>query len=347
MTVSKEIVSTCENTSMHGIDLCNFDLNLLLRLEAILELRSITAAAARMQSSQSAMSRSFGLLRTIFRDDLLVRTPSGYAVTEIGEYLLTKLPEIMSRICNILTPVNLKPEEMRTQAAVAMPDHQVLALAPRLLPYLRLHAPNLDIRIQPSLDHSLMRLESGEIDFAIGQVDAIPRRFYQRRLYSDRFVCLLRRDHPFRRQAWTEERFAALRHVVIAPVFEDGFGSIHDRLAKLAPADRTPLIVPDMMAAPMMVANTDLALVVPHRVAMHAISMLPLVAMELPVKQPAYDVSLFWHKRCHRDAEQSWIRAKVATAVIAIASRGEQAAKVRGLVPPIDAGALLALNTRV
>jgi hypothetical protein len=64
--------------------------------------------------------------------------------------------------------------------------------------------------------------------------------------------------------------------------------------------------------------------------------MLPLAAMELPVKHPAYDVSLFWHRRCHRDAQQSWARAKVAAAVIALTSGDEQAAKVRGIMPYVS-----------
>ena len=305
---------------MVGIDLCNFDLNLLLRLEAILQLRSITAAASRMKISQPSMSRSFIRLRAIFCDDLLVRTSSGFVLTKNGKHILMKLSEILDRCRDILMPNNLKPEDARVEAAVAMPDHQVLALAPGMLPRLRLDAPNLDLTIKPSLNNAFMRLESGEIEFAVGQVDAIPKGFYHRRLYLDRFVCLLRRDHPFLRHTWTKEQFMALRHVVIAPDVENGFGPIHNELAKLAPAEHAPLIAHDMTTALMMVANTDLALVMPHRVAMRATFMLPLVAMELPVELLAYDVSLFWHKRCHRDAQQSWIRAKVATAAIAFTS---------------------------
>ncbi|MFC7556305.1 LysR substrate-binding domain-containing protein [Pseudoroseomonas wenyumeiae] len=58
---------------------------------------------------------------------------------------------------------------------------------------------------------------AGEIDFAIGQIHDTPAGTYRRKLYDDRFACLLRQDHPALSQPWTPERFATLRHAVIAP----------------------------------------------------------------------------------------------------------------------------------
>jgi hypothetical protein len=72
------------------------------------------------------------------------------------------------------------------------------------------------------------------------------------------------------------------------------------------------------MAVPMMVADSDLVLTVPHRVALRLSSMLPLVTMELPGEFPPYEVSLIWHERCHRTGEHSWIRAETAASSLAV-----------------------------
>jgi hypothetical protein len=40
-------------------------------------------------------------------------------------------------------------------------------------------------------------------------------------------------------QPWTPDSFAALRHAVIAPTAEDGFGKVHDSLAMLHLPDWT------------------------------------------------------------------------------------------------------------
>lgn len=309
-----------DRTNSASVNLASFDLNLLVALQALLEQRNVTYAGQKVGLSQPAMSRALGRLRDIFHDELLVRTSSGFGLTARGEQILTKLPAAMTQICEILVARKFSPQDMRSKVRMAMPDHQALVLLPRLLPRLRTRAPNVDVVAHSMLAGSLKRLESGEIDFAVGQVDNTPPGFYRRALYTDRYVCLLRRDHPALKEKWTADRFSALRHAVIAPGSEDGFGHVYDVLTQLDLPDKDPLIVPNMMAAPMMIAQTDLALTVPHRVALQAASILPLTIMEVPVDLPSYEVSLIWHERCHRDEEHSWLRTEIVAASIAIVS---------------------------
>ncbi len=77
-----------------------------------------------------------------------------------------------------------------------MPDHQALVLLPPLLPLLRERPPNLGIVTNSILAGALRRLEQGEIDLAVGQIGTAPQGYFRRRLYIDRFACLLRNDPP-------------------------------------------------------------------------------------------------------------------------------------------------------
>ncbi|WP_221938870.1 LysR family transcriptional regulator [Mycobacterium sp. KBS0706] len=303
-----------EASGARRTNLASVDLNLLVALEALLEQRNVTHAGQRVGLSQPAMSRALARLRGMFNDDLLVRTSAGPTLTARGEQLRARLPSALGVIREILVSRSFRPEEAKSKVTVAMPEHQALVLLPRLLPRLRLRAPNLDLVVSPLLAGSLKRLESGEIDLAIGQVDGTPSGFFRRTLYTDRFVCLLRRDHPSLQHEWTADRFLALRHAVISPGAEGGFGQIYDAIANLNLPDRDPLIVPNVMAAPMMVAESDLVLTVPRRVAMRAAAMLPLTVVEPPVELPSYEVSLIWHERHHRDAEHGWTRSEIAAA---------------------------------
>lgn len=54
-------------------DLRSVDLNLLVDLDALLSMRSVTEAARRLNLSQSAMSGSLSRLRRLFDDPLMVR----------------------------------------------------------------------------------------------------------------------------------------------------------------------------------------------------------------------------------------------------------------------------------
>jgi DNA-binding transcriptional LysR family regulator len=299
------------------INLAAFDLNLLVALDALLECRNVTHAGQRVGLSQPAMSRSLARLRGMLKDDLLVRSSTGMVPTPRAERLADALPPVMAQIRELLDSRSFAPGECRSRVTLAMSDHQALVLLPRLLPRVQERAPNLDVVADSSLAGALKRLEQGEIDFAIGQLHDTPSGTYQRKLYSDRFACLVRRDHPALSQPWTPDSFAALRHAVIAPGSEDGFGKIYDSLARLHLPDRDPVLVPNAMTAPMMIAETDLALTVPHRVATRLAEMLPLRVMEVPVELPPYEVCLIWHERRHRDPENRWMRGEIAAATLA------------------------------
>ncbi|MET0384931.1 MAG: LysR family transcriptional regulator, partial [Polyangiales bacterium] len=71
--------------------LCRLDLNLLVAFDAMARERSVTAAAARVGVTQSAMSHALRRLRVLFDDPLLVRGQSGMLLTPRAEALVVPL----------------------------------------------------------------------------------------------------------------------------------------------------------------------------------------------------------------------------------------------------------------
>ena len=63
------------------MNLASLDLNLLVSLDALLQERSVTRAAARMGLSQPALSASLARLRRHFGDELLSRAGNEYRLT--------------------------------------------------------------------------------------------------------------------------------------------------------------------------------------------------------------------------------------------------------------------------
>lgn len=304
------------------VNLAAFDLNLLVALEALFDHRNVTHAGSQIGLSQPAMSRALSRIRDMFQDDILVRTSAGFTATPRGEQIAAKLPQALDAIRELFAGSAFAESEQVT-IRVIMPDHQTFVLLPRLLPRLRARAPHLQLTTDSSFSGALKRLETGEVDYAIGQLASAPPGFFRRTLYVDQFACLLRRDHPVLARPWREESFACLRHAVVAPCSEEGFGQVYDTLAGLDLPDRDPLFVPNMMAAPVMVAETDLCLILPQRVAVQAAAMLPLAVLPVPIELPPYEVSLIWHERNHRDSDHSWVRAEIAAATLAVVRTAE------------------------
>ncbi len=76
-----ESSSIAPPVAIDHIDLSRIDLNLLVALDALLDERSVTRAAARVGIGQSAMSSSLARLRRLFDDELLTRAPDGMRPT--------------------------------------------------------------------------------------------------------------------------------------------------------------------------------------------------------------------------------------------------------------------------
>ena len=83
----------CLMTGITGVDtvvavnLASLDLNLLVSLDALLQERSVTRAAARMGLSQPALSASLARLRRHFGDELLTRVGNEYRLTPLAVQL--------------------------------------------------------------------------------------------------------------------------------------------------------------------------------------------------------------------------------------------------------------------
>lgn len=69
------------------MNLRTLDLNLLVIFDALIEERSITAAAKKVGISQSAMSHALRRLRETFKDELVKRTSTGLVPTARAQRL--------------------------------------------------------------------------------------------------------------------------------------------------------------------------------------------------------------------------------------------------------------------
>src|SRR5215472_2920203 len=74
------------------------DLNLLVALDHLLHLRSVSAAAERMNVTQSAMSSALQRLRDYFEDELLVKIGRKMELTPRAEALKDSVKDLLARI---------------------------------------------------------------------------------------------------------------------------------------------------------------------------------------------------------------------------------------------------------
>src|SRR5712671_4611110 len=69
------------------VNLRSLDFNLLVVFDAVMQDRSVTRAATRLNVAQPTVSHALTRLRSALKDDLFIRTPEGMAPTPKAEIL--------------------------------------------------------------------------------------------------------------------------------------------------------------------------------------------------------------------------------------------------------------------
>lgn len=287
-------------------DLRTLDLNLLKTLDALLDERSVTRAAARLSLTQPAVSGMLNRLRDYFDDPLFIRVPHGIVPTTRAEELATPIKRILADIDMLLQPVAFDPLTANLTFTIAATDYALRAVVVPFIAALKTQAPGIRVRVVPVTPGSLVsQLEQGNIDVAIITPHTTPDELHSRALYDERYICMMRADHPNAGEPMTLDRFCALEHVLVS--YEgDGFRGVTDSaLEKIGRTRHVGLSVSSFLVLPDVLAISDMIAVVPERMAENRGGMF---VCDVPVAVPGFTKSMAWHGRNHRDRAQVWLR---------------------------------------
>ena len=287
------------------------DLNLLLVFEALFRQGSVTRAAAQVGLSQSAMSSALGRLRTQFGDPLFVKTRSGMLPTPRALELAPALTEALAMVRGAMGKREaFDPATSARSLRVYMTDVGETVLLPTLMTYLQERSPAMRLETAQIPAAELpVRMESGEVDLAVGYLPQLPEKIRRARLFEEHYVCMTRPDHPLgRRGPLTLKEFLSARHVLIASM-GSGHQVLERTLAERGVHDNVALRVPHFVVVPLIIANTDLIVSVPSRVAGATARLMKSKVHPLPIPIPSFDVSVFWHERVENDGANRWLRA--------------------------------------
>ena len=286
------------------------DLNLLPVFEALLRHGNVTRAAAHMGLTQSAMSSALGRLRRQLGDELFVNTRGGMLPTPRALELAPSLTDALAMVRSALGAREaFDPRRTRRSLRVYMTDVGETVLLPRLMDHLHKHGPAMRIETaQLPAGELAVRMETGDIDLAVGYVPQLRDKIRRERLFDEHYVCMTRPDHPLgRRGALTLKEFLAARHVLISAM-GSGHQQLERALAEHGVEENVALRVPHFMVAPLIIAGTDLIVSLPNQVAQAWSRLVKMKVHPLPIRIPSFEVSLYWHPRVENDTANRWLR---------------------------------------
>lgn len=283
------------------------DFNLLITLDALLAEGSVAGAARRLRLSPSAMSRALARLRHVTGDPLLVRAGRGLTATPRALALRDHVAGLVRDAQAVLRPAqDLDPAGLERMFTLRVSDGFVENFGASLLARIEAQAPGVRLRFMQKLDKDSALLREGAVDLETGVVarSASPE-LRARALFQDRYIGVMRADHPLGQRNVTLTRYVAARHILVSRRGLES-GPMDEALKPLGRERHVATIAGGFSTALALARGSDLIATVPER---HTVTLRNgMRSFDLPFAMPPFTVSMLWHPRMDGDAAHRWLR---------------------------------------
>ena len=294
----------------------DFDVGLLLTLDALLKNQNVTHAAARLNITQSALSARLTRLRQLLNDPLFIPASSGRGMipTPHATALKPELERLLDRFNDFINSAPLfDPATSKRVFRIAATDNPAALLAPDLIPLMKRNAPFSKVAFMlPDKARISELLEKGEIDLFVGTSEDAGPDLISRTLFDEEFVTAQRRLHPRGKKELTLEEFCGLDHLLISTSGGHFSGMVDNALAELGRERRVSVSIQSYALAPLVLACTDCLCTLPRRFLQRFEDTLDLFTPPFPLAR--FRMGMFWHPRSRADPAHMWLRELVGQA---------------------------------
>src|SRR5690348_4127029 len=279
------------------------DLNLLQTFHAVHATGNVTRAAERLGVSQPTVSHALSRLRRAMHDPLFVRTQRGMAPTPRGRRLAAAVEQALGMLDAALgEEERYDPARSARTFRLHMSDIGETIFLPRLMAHIARVAPGVRLEAFQLDDTDILpAMESGRIDVALGYIPALTD-VERHVLLHEQYVVVMRADHPLARRTPTRAALARLSYVLVRS--HPATARAIDALGLL---DRVRRTLPHFMVLPRILADTELAVIMPLRLS-DAFRRLGRFTVWSTRGLPRFDVSVHWYGRYAQDAGNRWLR---------------------------------------
>lgn len=284
------------------------DLNLFVVFEAIYLERNLTRAAERLCLSQPAVSNALSRLRRTFDDPLFVRAQKSMVPTPVAENIIGRVRDALLLMNSSLTEeTTFQPDRANKVFRINMSDLIAAMILPAMEENITRTAPGINIESYYIPRPDLTReLATGAVDFGVDVPLLSDPQLHHVPLLKERYVCMVRKDHPHVGDTITVEDYIRLNHIHVSSR-RSGLGHVEIALNALGLHRNIQLRLQHNMVAPLVALRSDLALTAP----IGLVKQYNARIIELPFAMPEMELHLYWHKSRNDDQSSRWLRDKI------------------------------------
>jgi LysR family nod box-dependent transcriptional activator len=309
------------------VRLDQFDLNLLVALDALLEEKSVSRAAERLFLGQSATSAALRRLRDFFADELLMPVGRRFELTPLARALVEPVRETLTRA---RSAINIKPDfdvsKVSRRFRICASDYLTYVLIPRVIGEIAERAPGFELDIFHPPKEVEHVFEAGDIDLLIMPQPYASRFAHpQQHLLSDDHVCMVCDRHPLAGKTMTQDSYFKYAHINVrlgkegSPSFEEWF------FPRGGPQRKVACTVDFFCLLPQVLQGTDRIATVHKMLAQDLAEHYPVALMDFPFEIPRLDESMIWPAFRDQDPSHKFLRDILANCARRIASKDDDA----------------------
>jgi LysR family nod box-dependent transcriptional activator len=283
------------------------DLNLLIALDVLIEERSVSGAARRLNLSQPALTGALNRLRAFFADELLVQTGRHMTLTPKAEELLWPVRDALQLIrSRITTSGDFDPATAIRKFVIIASEFVFHVLLADVIAGAAATAPGITFDIITPDVRASELLDRGNVDLLITIGQYMSQTHPRLELFRDDRVII----------CWTESRhrlgidpdgFSAAGHAAAYFGAEKHPTLTETFFAEKGVTRHIELRLPNPSSLPFGVIGTDRIATMYRRHAKYFASFLPIKLLEMPFQLPSVLGEVQWHKMRDKDRGLKWL----------------------------------------
>jgi len=291
-----------------------FDLNLLIAFDVLMEERGVTRAAARLNLTQSAMSAALKRLREAFADEILVQHGKRMIPTPDA---LSLAPHVSAAVLNLrgilASGMRFEPAASRRRFRIAASDYITSVLIGPALRSLQREAPGVQIEIILPRPETVAMLEDGEVDLLISPEQFLNPDHPRELIFEERHVVVGCATNPIMQRPLDAEAFFASGHVAVS-VSRDGT-FIDNILRGFNEQRKVEVICPSFTQVAWMLPGTSRLALMHERLARELCPQLSLAMQPAPFQLPVMREMMQFHGARATDRGLAWLRKHLLSVV--------------------------------
>ena len=285
------------------------DLNLLVALDHMLNLQSVSAAADKMFMSQSAMSNALTRLRHYFDDPLLVQVGKRMELTPRAEAMKPAIRDILVRVeATIDTQPEFDPTIATRTFNVLVSDYTLRVLMPYVVAEMDRQGAQVKLNLLSQSDTPFLMVERGDADLLITPDQFISEHHPSTLLYEDRYVVLACGKGPYADIEMTLDIYQSAPHAVMIPPSKEAKPAEWKILVDRGIDREVEMTMFSFSALPHLLANTRRIATVHEQLANIAMQTTSLAKYDLPFEAPPFRQFMQWHTYRDQDPGIVWLR---------------------------------------